>query len=306
MQQTTSNIELTPIGEILSLTGESQIPVPLGHLSLLVFDALPGEAKDSWSAENGVVLGRKEDSGRGFPRRPFDPKTKPSRTSSGSESATYTVKSKDGSRVTIQKKYKLDSPNSETPFTFAGDGTVVFDSEVGMYASADLKYDLKLSSKNVEVRIPVTIEYQMLTAEEVAEEARKKREIADVALEKGMAAAEARFKDFSQEQIAAIYRKGGQVPPTGRMITPEMTVPVGLIAQNKWPTEYRWSATRIAQILPNNLVKIQSLQSKRYYIRNRNTLSLAPDFVDQPGVDKNALDEFRKLLKGGSDGQPAK
>ena len=146
----------------------------------------------------------------------------------------------------------------------------------------------------------------MLTAEEVAEEARKKREIADIALEKGMVAAQARFKDFSQEQIAAIYRKGGQVPPTGRMITPEMTVPVGLIAQNKWPTEYRWSATRIAQILPNNLVKIQSLQSKRYYIRNRNTLSLAPDFVDQPGVDKNALDEFRKLLKGGSDGQPAK
>jgi hypothetical protein len=157
--------DLTPTDEILSLTGQSQIPVPLGHLSLLVFDTLPGEAKNSWSTESGVVLGQKDDSDRGFPRRPFDPNTKPKRTSSGSGSATYTVKSKDGSRVTIDKKYKLDSPNSETPFTFAGGGTVVFDSEIGMFASADLKYDLKLSSKNVEVRIPVTIAYQLLTKE---------------------------------------------------------------------------------------------------------------------------------------------
>lgn len=298
LQQTTSNINLTPMGEILSLTGESQIPVPLGHLSLLVFDALPGVAKDTWSAENGVVLGQKDDSDRGFPRRPFDPRSKPSRTSSGSESATYTVKSQDGSRVTIEKKYKLDSPNSETPFTFAGDGTVVFDSKVGMFASADLKYDLKLSSTNVEVTIPVTIEYQMLTEEEVAEEARKKKELAAAALEKGMASARAGFKDFSQEQIAEIYKKGGQVPPTGRIITPEMNVPVGLIAQNKWPNDYRWSATRIAQILANNMIKIQSLESKRYYIRNRNTLSLAPDFVEQPGVDKAVLEKFREQLGG--------
>jgi hypothetical protein len=238
--------------------------VPLGHLSLLVFDALPNDGKDKWSTENGVVLGQKDDSNRGFPRRPFDPNTKPSRTSSGSETATYTVKSKEGSRVTIEKKYKLDSPNSETPFTFAGAGTVVFDSEIGMFASADLKYDLKLSSKNVDVRIPVTIEYQLLTAEQVAEDVRKKREIAVVALEKGVAAALVRFADFTQEQVAEIYEKGGQVPPTGRVIAPEMNVPVGLIAQNKWPTEYRWSAARIVQILPNNIIKIQSLESKRY------------------------------------------
>lgn len=300
LQQTTSNIELTTTGEILSLTGQSQIPVPLGHLSLLVFDALPGEAKDSWSTENGVVLGQKDDSDQRFPRRPFDPNTKPKRTSSGSESATYTVKSKDGSRVTIEKKYKLDSPNSETPFTFAGDGTVIFDSEVGMFASADLKYELKLSSKNVDVRIPVTIEYQMLTEEEVAEQARKKKAIADAALKKGMATARAAFKDSTQEQIAAIYNKGGLVPPTGRIITPEMGVPVGLIAQNKWPTAYKWSATRIVKILPDNLIRIQSLESKRFYVRNRNTLSLAPDFVEQPSVDKDVLAKFRAELKAAS------
>jgi len=117
-------------------------------------------------------------------------------------------------------------------------------------------------------------------------------------MKKGMATARAAFKDHSEEQIAAIYKKGGLVPPTGRIITPEMEVPVGLIAQNKWPTQYKWSATRIAQILANNMIKIQSLESKRYYIRNRNTLSLAPDFVEQPGVDKDVLKKFRNELTG--------
>jgi hypothetical protein len=62
--------------EILPLSGGYQIPVPFGHLSLLVFDALPGAAKNSWSAENGVVLGQKDDSVRGFPRRPIDTRSK--------------------------------------------------------------------------------------------------------------------------------------------------------------------------------------------------------------------------------------
>jgi hypothetical protein len=141
----------------------------------------------------------------------------------------------------------------------------------------------------------------MLTEKEVAEEVRMKREIATAALEKGMAAARARFKDFSQEQIAAIYKKGGQVPPTDRIITPEMEVPVGLIAQNKWLNDYRWSATRIAQILPNDMIKIQSLESKRYYVRNRNTLRLAPDFVEQPAVAKADIEKFQKQLEGASD-----
>ena len=64
--------------EILPLTGELQIPVPFGYLSLLVFDALPGAAKVSWSAENRVLPGQKDNSDRGFSRRPIDTRSKPS------------------------------------------------------------------------------------------------------------------------------------------------------------------------------------------------------------------------------------
>ena len=59
MQQTTSNISLTPMWEILSLTGEPQIPVPLGHLSLLVFDALPGAAKIHGPQKTESCVGRR-------------------------------------------------------------------------------------------------------------------------------------------------------------------------------------------------------------------------------------------------------
>jgi hypothetical protein len=59
MQQTTSNISLTSMWEILSLTGEPQIPVPLGHLSLLVFDSLPGAAKIHGPQKTESCVGRR-------------------------------------------------------------------------------------------------------------------------------------------------------------------------------------------------------------------------------------------------------
>lgn len=291
LQQTTSKIVLAPEGDILSLTGSSQIPIPLGHLSILVFDALPGDAKDVWSVTDGVTLGKKKNN-RSIRRGPFADQNDEERAA-GSETATYTVTSRRKRQVDITKVYKLDSPNSDPPFTFGGEGQLVFDTKVGAFVSADLKYELVASPENVQVKFPVTVKYESLSSAEVAEQDRKKQEAADAALEKGMVTARGRFKGFSEEKIAAIYAKGGQVPPTGRIITPEMEIPVGLIAQNKWPNEYRWSATRIAQILPNNLIKIQSVESKRYYTRNRNTLSLAPDFVAQPHLSPEELAAFR-------------
>ena len=293
LQQTTAKIELTPQGEFLSLSGESQIPLPLGHLSLLVFETLPVKTVENWTSENGVLLGENNDSRNRFPRSPFDPRGTADKTSSGSETATYKVTSRNGDRVTIEKDYMLDSPNSDPPFTFGGKGSVVFDSEIGMFASADLKYDLKLSSKNVDVRIPVTVKYRIVSQEEVAERARKKKEVADAALAKGMVAARARFTNKSENEIAAIYKNGGQVPPTGLIMTPDMEIPVGLIAQNKWPNDYRWSAIRITQILPKNMIKFQSVESKRFYVRNRNTLSLAPEFVAQPDVSSDIIAALR-------------
>ena len=295
LQHTESRITITRAGDVLSLTGESQIPIPLGHLSILVFDSLPTSAKEEWSTDSGVVLGQERDDYRRIPR-PFGPGANSDKTSAGSETAKYRITSRDGDRATIEKTYELDSPNSDPPFTFGGTGTITFDSKVGMFASASLKYVLKLSSKNVEVRIPVTIDYNTMTAAEVEADAKKKQELAEAALEKGMAAARDRFKDKTEEQIAEIYRKGGQVPPTGVIMTPEMKIPVGLIAQNKWPTEYRWSALKVIQVLPNNLIKFQSMESKRFYTRNRNTLSLAPDFVEQPHVSEADLELLKESM----------
>ena len=292
LQQTTAKIELTPQGEFLALSGESQIPLPLGHLSLLVFETLPVQPQESWTSDNGILLGEKNNSGSRFPRPPFGPRGVAEKTSSGSESAKYKVTSQDGHRVTIEKQYELDSPNSDPPFTFGGKGSVVFDSEVGMFASADLKYDLKVSSKNVDVRIPVTVKYRMVSQEEVTERARKKKEAADAALAKGMATARAGFASMSEDEIAAIYKNGGKVPPTGLMITPKMDVPIGLLAQYKWPNKYEWWAIEVIAVFPNELIKFKGLSSGKFYVRNRNTLSLAQEFVEQPDVSKTDLQKL--------------
>jgi len=83
---------------------------------------------------------------------------------------------------------------------------------------------------------------------------------------------------------------------TQRVLAGKWKSPSDWIAQNRWPTQYKWAAARLAQILPNNFIRIQSLESKRYYIRNRSTLSLTPDFVEQPGVDKELIENFRNEL----------
>lgn len=295
LQQTKATIMLTPDGDILSLTGSSQIPLPLGHLSILIFDALPGHATDSWATNDGVTLGEKKDDNR-IRRGPFTNQTAEER-SAGSEAANYTITSRENSQVRINKTYKLDSPNSKPPFTLGGEGNLVFDTEAGTFVSADLKYALVVNSENVQVKIPVTVKYRLLSPAELNKQNQEKRAIAAANLKKGIAAALERFKGFSEEKIAANYINGNQVPPTDRIITPEMKIPVGLIAQTKWPTQYRWSPTKIIEVLPNNFIKCQSLGSKKDYTRHRNFLRLAPDFVDQPNLSAEALETFRKQLE---------
>jgi hypothetical protein len=74
--------------------------------------------------------------------------------------------------VTIDKKYDLDSPNTEPAFGLSGAGRLVFDRDQGLFVSSDLKYQMKINLSGTEVSIPVTVEYKLLSAEEINREAR--------------------------------------------------------------------------------------------------------------------------------------
>ncbi len=298
LRQTTAKITMTPTGEVLSLEGDSQIPLPLGHLSLLVFESLPNEPKGDWTVTSGVLLGKKRQPAGGFPWDPFARPARPGKTSAGSETSQYRISKSSGSCLTIDKVYALDSPNTKPAFRMTGGGPLVFDQDRGLFVSANLKYELVLKEENVEVKTPLTVEFESLTAEQIAA---LEREAAEAALQ----AARAPYAGMSEEDIAKIYRTGGEVPPTGRTITEDMKLPKGLIIQNKWPYHNKWSVSKVIRELPDGKIEFEAVNTKKHYQRARSTLSLAPDFVEQPFVSADELAAFRRQIAGDSPPDPA-
>ena len=305
LRQTTAKITMTPTGEVLSLEGDSQLPLPLGHLSLLVFEPLPDEAKSNWSTTNGVLLGKPGKPSNGFPGDPFARRAQPGKTSAGSETTRFVVKGTSGGRVTIDETYELNSPNTKPAFELTGGGSLVFDQDQGLFVSASLNYQVKVKVENAEVRIPVAVEYKLMTAEDIAIAEREALDAKAKAAEESLAAARAEFAGKSEKQIAELYRTGGVVPPSGRTITPQMQLPKGLLIQNKWPYHNKWSSAKFVQVLPDGKIEFESVKEKKLYQRARSTLSLAPDFVDQPYVDNAELAAFRRQLGGKPSAMPA-
>ena len=128
---------MTPDGQILSLEGDSQIPLPLGHLSLLPFESLPDEPKSDWTVSNGVLLGKKAQPSNGFPGDPFARRGQPGKTSAGSETSRFRLSGTKGSLHTIDKDYELESPNTDPAFQLTGGGPLVFDQDQGLFVSAN-------------------------------------------------------------------------------------------------------------------------------------------------------------------------
>jgi hypothetical protein len=170
LRQTDAQLTISATGEALTLQGDSQLPLPLGHLSLLVFETLPDAATATWTTTDGVLLGRPSERPEGFPGDPFTRPARPGQTSAGSETARFKIAETSGSLVKIIKDYALQSPNTTPAFELTGGGSLVFDRNQGWFASANLKYALKAKSEGSEATIPVTVEYKQLSAEEIERE----------------------------------------------------------------------------------------------------------------------------------------
>ena len=146
------------------------------------------------------------------------------------------------------------------------------------------------------MKLPVKVEFEVLTAEKLAAIEREANEAAEKAAEEAMAAARAQFAGKSEDEIAEIYRTGGKVPPTGRKITAEMRLPKGLIIQSKWPHHNNWAVVKVLQELPDGKVEVVSIETGSQGEKARSTLLLAPDFVEQPFVSEAELAAFRRQL----------
>ncbi len=170
-----NRISLTPLGKLRSMDGSSQLPYLLGNLSIMAFEPLSENDQKTWTSKNGISIF--ENSSSGWHRRPFGwPGGGPDKTTAGSESTTFTLKSEKGDIVTFAKTYRLHSDEDKESVTITGNGTWAFNNRLNMPESLDCKYNMIYKKDNVSLTLPVTVKYKRLSAEELAKFEKEKKE----------------------------------------------------------------------------------------------------------------------------------
>ena len=237
--QTTNQITMTPLGEIRSLEGTSQLPYLLGNLSIMLFEPLPAEPQNAWTVDSGVTISNKrERSGppffgpRGFPGSPFD-REDPERRTTGSDNTSYAIKQADGDNVVVQKTYRLTSPVTDgRGYDINGSGTWTFNRKLGIPEALNFRQTLTVREGQTSTAIPVTITYNRMSEEEWQqhqeeqqkrmEEAKKRLE--QIAKERAVKPLSEKDKDRVLEdlkssntarKISALQRLKGKKPPKG-------------------------------------------------------------------------------------------
>jgi hypothetical protein len=168
LEQTTNEISLKPSGEILAVTGSSQLPYLLGNLSLLPFEPLPDADQKSWNVEGGILITEKgEQRGRGNFFDPFAARggNTQDKQSAGGQSTSFTFVSETDGLAVFERSYRLNSPADGKSLTIDGSGRWTFNRQLGMSESLDFKQTLRIKLNNVKIAVPVEIKYERVPAE---------------------------------------------------------------------------------------------------------------------------------------------
>ncbi len=200
LRQTTNTLNVAPNGEVLSMRGESQLPYLLGNLSIIPFEPLPAGSEKSWESANGITVTEEEESS--FPRPPFTNNT--TTKTGGSEGSTYEVTKEDGDLVEVAKTYYLISPaveDDEATHSIEGSGTFTFNRKLSMPESLSMKMTYKAETESVTVKSPLTINYQRLSAEELAANRKQRQQAIAQARSKTAINREAWSEEIQQQYI---------------------------------------------------------------------------------------------------------
>jgi len=194
LKQTTSTLTMTPLGELRTLEGSSQLPWLLGNLSLLMLEPFPEDAAPSWEEKGGVLMTRK---GR-EQRKRYSPLHSPSGATAeekelfatGSASCSFRLVKSEGDLVVIEKESDMEL-GDEATLKIAGRGQWTFHRKLGIPEKLDFQQKVEISRENLSVSFPMTIKCHRYSEEEwnqIQEQERRKPE------ELARAAAEARAK----------------------------------------------------------------------------------------------------------------
>jgi hypothetical protein len=212
-------ITLSPLGKVVAMKGNSQLPWALGNVSLLVFEDLPESPQNAWRVDAGVAISEKKQEGRGhLPPIPFH-RPEPEKRSAGTDVTSFKIVREEGDLVTIERTNELQSPNTDPPFEITGGGTWVFNRKTGRPESADYTYKFVVKRPNATVTYPVTVQAKPVSAEELAKiDEGKRKALEDLqrkeAEKKSKAAAPIAGEERSQLLAALKSRNAGELEKT--------------------------------------------------------------------------------------------
>ncbi|MBI2827590.1 MAG: HEAT repeat domain-containing protein [Planctomycetia bacterium] len=164
-------------GNILKLSGQTQLPLLLGDLALLAIEPLPKGRESGWETTQGLVITeKKKQNDSPFPRRFVHPlsEEQPDTQRPGEERTTYRVVSVSENEVTIRKQSRMktdEKAGGGATRESEGEGELIFDRDRGVFSKADFKVVLTVNDGNLSARVPVHVTYRLLTEEELARQA---------------------------------------------------------------------------------------------------------------------------------------
>lgn len=171
---------LTERGELLNMNGNSSVQLPylLGPVGTLAIEPLASGEQRSWQVQHATTLTQISDEGANSPfsfrsrhrmRSPFASHTKVVVTPA-MESSSYELSGVNGDLATIIKRYTfqtLDAAGVQPTAKMTGEGTITFNRAKGRAEKMDFRASLVRTVSNVTVTVPITLEWRLLSKEEL-------------------------------------------------------------------------------------------------------------------------------------------
>lgn len=175
-------ITINQQGELITSRELTPLPFLLGDMELLMIEALPAQAKISWEKQRELQV---VENGNNSPLLLLasSPYQNYGKHTTAKEQINYSIIKQENNLAVISKKYSLTtSPeaNQTSRFELTGDGQFTLDMTEGIIKEKSMKYECRLNEINISLKIPISINFHVLSAEEMAqkqkndEEAREK------------------------------------------------------------------------------------------------------------------------------------
>ena len=181
----------------------TSLPFLLGNIETLILEEFPAEAKPAWQKQRDVVI--EEVASRGPGPRGRGPFAPAATDRPANEVINFTVAEVKPGAVRITRQYQLRSANEAgkpTRFNMTGSGDFTFHLTAGLIESASMKYDIEVAEGNVTIKLPITVSYQHLTAEELADRLKRQEEERAKAVAEAKKAAEPKpFEPGERERL---------------------------------------------------------------------------------------------------------